>query len=260
MSALNKQDFIEPTSCKKILIFGFPHCGTTILKTIIGHIDSVEEYLLETDTIDDISTNKPFIICKTPYCKDEYFSDKYKDYIKIFIIRNPLFVFSSLNKRFDYKIPTHPSFNHSFNLYEYTIKKFIEYNNTDRKDIYTIKYEDLFENNYHNLKNILNIIGLNYDDNIFNNDKYKNVIWSNVNLVDNKPENKYTFNHLKTIRQHLWAIENMHRVYRTWQINQPFTSQNDISKIDLTEFQKKQILTNSYVLQVYADINSVLNS
>ena len=95
MSALTKQSYIESTSCKKILLFGFPHSGTSILKTIIGHIDSVEEYLLETDTIDNISTNKPFMICKTPYCKDDYFSDKYKDYIKIFIIRNPLFIFSS---------------------------------------------------------------------------------------------------------------------------------------------------------------------
>lgn len=50
----------------------------------------------------------------------------------------------------------------------------------------------------------------------------------------------------------------MHRLYRTWQINQQFISQNDISKIDLTEFQKKEILTNSYVLQLYPDINYLL--
>ena len=77
-------------------------------------------------------------------------------------------------------------------------------------------------------------------------------------MVDNKPENKYTFTHLKTITQEAWAMEDMHRVYRTWQINQPFISQNDISKIDLTEIQKKQILTNSYVLQLYPDINYLL--
>ena len=81
MAALTKQSYIESTSCKKILIFGFPHCGTSILKTIISHIDSVEEYLLETDTIDNISTNKPFVICKTTFCNDEYFSYKYKQYI-----------------------------------------------------------------------------------------------------------------------------------------------------------------------------------
>ena len=32
---------------KKILIFGFPHSGTTILKSIIGHIDNVEEIINE---------------------------------------------------------------------------------------------------------------------------------------------------------------------------------------------------------------------
>ena len=35
----------------KILICGFPHCGTTILKCIIGHINDVEEIIDETRKI-----------------------------------------------------------------------------------------------------------------------------------------------------------------------------------------------------------------
>ena len=31
------------TTPKKILICGYSHCGTTILKSIIGHIEEVEE-------------------------------------------------------------------------------------------------------------------------------------------------------------------------------------------------------------------------
>ena len=122
----------------KIIIFGFPHCGTTILKTIIGHIDNVDEVIGEiysnnkekheyTDDeikngiykcskgnyankyVDDNVINKDlinaytlspnkFIVCKTPFIYNK-FTDVYNDYIKIFIIRNPLWIYSSLNKR-----------------------------------------------------------------------------------------------------------------------------------------------------------------
>ena len=36
----------------KIIIFGFPHYGTTILKSIIGHIDEVQEIIPECSYID----------------------------------------------------------------------------------------------------------------------------------------------------------------------------------------------------------------
>lgn len=218
---------------QKILICGFPYCGTSILKSIIGHIEEVEEILNEHNHINKIS-NKKFILCKYPFTQDYMFGEEYKDYIKIFIIRNPLFVFSSLNKRFNYKIPK----NHRFNEYENTLTKFIKYKNNPEKNIYTIKYEDLFKNNYEEFKKILNDIGFQYDDTIFDNSKYSNFISNDVKLVDKKP---------KDIN---------HGYYRTWQINQPFILNNDISKIDLHKDQKEEIINNSYVLQIYPDINS----
>ena len=36
---------------KKILITGYSHSGTTILKSIIGHIDNVHEIIDETDIV-----------------------------------------------------------------------------------------------------------------------------------------------------------------------------------------------------------------
>ena len=103
---------------QKILICGFPHCGTSILKSIIGHIEDVEEIYNETTVITKNSAKK-FILGKFPFALDSFFDEKYKDYIKIFIIRNPLFVFSSLNKRFNYKIPN----DHNFACYINTLKK-----------------------------------------------------------------------------------------------------------------------------------------
>jgi len=218
---------------QKILICGFPHCGTSILKSIIGHVEDVSEIKQETSVIKRSSV-KQFILCKNPFICDKYFSKKYKNYIKIFIIRNPLFVFSSLNKRFEYNIPD----DHSFNTYVDTIKKFIEYRNNIKNDVYTIRYEDIFENNFHALKQIIDNIGMKYDDNIFDNTKYTNIICPGVKLVDKKPKNTD------------------HGSYRTWQINQPFVLNNDISKLDLSEIQKQEIIKDSYVLQLYPDINS----
>ena len=217
---------------QKILICGFPHCGTSILKSILGHIENVEEIEYECTSINK-HTDKPYIIAKSPFTKKEFFGEKYKDYIKIFIIRNPVFVFSSLNKRFEYNIPKYTS----FDIYLDTIKKFINLRTYVKKNIYTIRYEDLFENNFYALRKIISDIGIPYDDNIFDNTRYRNVIIPNTKLLDTKPKNI------------------QHGLYRTWQINQPFVSNNDISKIDLSDIQTKQIVNNPYVLQVYPDIH-----
>jgi hypothetical protein len=120
------------------------------------------------------------------------------------------------------------------------LKTFIKYKNNPKKNVYTIKYEDLFTNDYKELKKLLNDIGIQYDDNIFDNSKYTNVSHSWIKLKDKKPQ-----------------ITN-HEFYRTWQINQPFISNNDISKIDLNDVQKEDIMNNAYVLQIYPDINSVI--
>tara|TARA_X000000950_G_scaffold167018_1_gene203977 strand:+ start:419 stop:742 length:324 start_codon:yes stop_codon:yes gene_type:complete len=88
-----------------------------------------------------------------------------------------------------------------------------------KKNIYTIIYEDLFSNNYAEFKKILNNIGFQYDDSIFDNNKCSNVHVTNTKLVDEPPPN------------------NQHVSHRTWQINQSFIFHNDMSKIDLNEDQ-----------------------
>ena len=64
---------------QKIIICGFPHCGTSIVKSIIGHIDSVEEIIHETVYI-DIETDKEFILCKCPFTFENFFEKEYDDY------------------------------------------------------------------------------------------------------------------------------------------------------------------------------------
>ena len=206
---------------KKIIIFGFPHCGTSILKSIIGHIDDVDEIINETKIINK-KTNKKYILCKYPFLKKEFLTKQYEDYIKIFIIRNPLYVFSSLNERFEYNIPN----NHSIDIYIKTLDKFIHYQNNPINNLYTIKYEDLFIDNYKNIKNILDKIGLIYDDSIFDNSKY-------INKIVDKP------------------INTKHIKKRTDQINKPFINNNNKNKINLLQEQLNIINNNKKIKKLW---------
>ena len=212
---------------KKIIIFGFPHTGTTILRSIIGHIENVYEIVDEVSKIDDNIDyiNYNFVLCKWPYLINENtLLTEYSDYIKIFIIRNPLYVFSSLNKRFENTIP---DINHTINKYIDTIKQFNYFKNTKSIDnLFLIKYEDIFENNYKNIKYIFDEIGFNYNDDIFDNSKYINKVQHGNNLTI-PPKTPPNVNHTK---------------YRLFQINQNFENTNDNNKIDLTN-EQYQILT-----------------
>jgi len=69
------------------------------LKSVIAYIEDVTEIIDEFESIHK-STNKKYIMCKYPQAASKFSAKKYKNFIKIFIIRNPLFVFSSINKRY----------------------------------------------------------------------------------------------------------------------------------------------------------------
>ena len=68
-----------------------------------------------------------------------------------------------------------------------------------------------------------------------------NISHSEIKLEKNKP------NEIK------------HKKFRTWQINQPFISNNNISKIDLQERQKNKIINYPYILQIYSNLINIYN-
>jgi len=239
-----KHRFFKP-KIQKILIFGFPHCGTSILKSIIGHIEQVHEIIKETDKI-NIKTDKKYILCKTPYTRKKFFEQEYNDYIKIFILRNPIYVYSSLNNRYNYNIRKDLGLG---NYFLQTLQIFDNKRRNPQKNVYTILYEELFENNYEKLKSILNNIGLKYNDNIFDNTQYDNFIVGKT-IPKNKP-----------------VVQN-HDLYRTYQINEPFKNMNYPDKINLTYKQNTFICSNQLikkyfntsVLPVYISLTSIFKN
>jgi hypothetical protein len=220
---------------KKIIIFGFPHSGTTILRNIISHIENVYEIVDEVPIINDNIeyTNYKFVLCKYPYLIYENdLLTNYSDYIKIFIIRNPLYVFTSLNKRLE---NTHIDNNHTITKYIDTIVAFNKFKNKNIDNLFLIKYEDMFEDNYKNLKYIFDEIGFSYNDIIFDNSKYINKVQhgSNLTIPTECPPN---YSHME---------------YRLFQINQPFKNNNN--NINLTEIQHEILTTDINILETYPE-------
>jgi hypothetical protein len=227
---------------KKIIIFGFPHCGTTILRCIIGHIENIYEIVDEVPFIDDnsIYANYDFVLCKNPYLITENeLLTLYADYIKIFIIRNPIYVFSSLNKRNEKMLLNN---RHSINKYIDTIKEFNKFKNTNINNLFLIKYEDMFEENYKNIKSIFDKIGFIYNDTIFDNLKYNNKMQfaNDLKVPDKIPAN------------------NFHEEYRLYQINQPFINNNNNNNIHLKKNEYDILTTDQNILETYPENSNIL--
>jgi len=232
---------------KKILITGFSHCGTTILRCIIGHIADVYEVVDETPIVRSKITNEfdktyNYILIKSPQANETFFTSYYNDYIKIFIIRNPLWVYSSINRRTNYNITPL----HYFDKYVNSCKLFLKYKDMGLPNCYFIRYEDMFENNYKNLKTIFDNIGFKYTDDIFDNSKYVNKSHSIIKINKNDLSgNKIT--------------DAQHQLYRNWQVNEPFENNNTIDKLDLSDKQIQQIISNQYINLIYPNIHYPIN-
>lgn len=231
-----------PYQTQRILIFGFWHCGTSILKSIIGHAKEVDEVIDERDKLPKLISPYKFSLCKSPLTQEKFFKGEYKkDYQRIFILRNPVWVFSSLNRRFgkEENIPK----DHSIEEYESAAKKFLYYRENPQDNLYTILYEELFEDNHKKLKEILDFIGIKWENqNIFSNEGYKNQIVSGLKgHIPKEQPSPY------------WA---KHGDFRQWQINQPFRNMNDKGKIQISQEQKQKMLKSKAIKQLYKVIES----
>lgn len=235
---------------KKILITGFPHTGTSILKSKLGECSNLYECPFESFSItyEDIenSADKEFVLKKTPILPVEIRANtlertklgfEYGDYIIIFVIRNPWNVFTSIIKQgvnpLNKLEPNEgPEYFIKVDEYLEASKFFIEARDGNYKDIYSIRYEDFFPNNFEKLKELMDTIGLEYTNDIFTN-RSKNYIHArDINYDDIDPNNvSYNIDRLKL---------------RTWQINQPFQNMN--SEVNIPD-ELSDILKNSNIVQ-----------
>jgi hypothetical protein len=229
---------------QKIFIFGLPHSGTTILRTIIGHIPKIYTVLKETSPNNFYNNeNYDYILFKNPILKSEYFKDDYRDIHKIFIIRNPIFSISSYVKRHKKQKNKEDFIENAIKCHIEAAEAYLYYQNKNINKLYLIRYEDMFIDNFILLKEILSKIGLDFDDNIFDNQKYKNISHENQSYeqVPNQCPG-----------------DNKHKELRLYQVNQPFKNMNDINKIFLNDYQINKIISNESIKKLYPDAVEII--
>ena len=236
---------------KKILITGFPHTGTSILKSKFGECKNVYEVANECDFITPShiydSRNAEYVLIKSPIIpinirandvrKIRLDDSVYKDYIIIFVTRNPYNVFTSIIKSGQdplTKCDVYLDSKYHFRISEYIaslqIIKNVKTHNIP--NTYSIKYEDFFDNDGNAIKDIMDSIGLQYDDDIFHKKTKEYIHSSGVNFKDiDISKISYKENRL---------------AYRTWQINQPFQNMN--SEVNIPD-ELSDILKNSNIVQ-----------
>lgn len=212
---------------KKLLITGFPHCGTSILKTKLGECSNVYEQINEStqpqkNDLDEFNqSDKEIFIWKDPIVRNR----GNWNHSTIMIIRNPYYVFTSQIER---GLDPFTSKLHTYKDYLSTANIFL---NSTNENVHCIKYEDLFEDNNSKIKSIMDKIGLKYEDDIFEK-RTKN--YSINTKLKGEP--------IPITKPNQTAKDGR---YRYWQINQNFKNFN--KKIDIPKKLEK-ILKESEIV------------
>lgn len=202
---------------------------------MVGRSEEVSHLVGEMDRVpNDFQTEKKYVVYKTPWTKDSY--RWMEDRIRIFLVRNPLWVYSSLNTRYSGKIPD------KLRIEEYSsvISKFRSWRDDPSKNHYFLKYEDIFDQDFGGFLRLMESIGVTYDKELLIN---TDIINRCCNPWDQIPESKPNpINHVS---------------YRIWQINQKFRNMNTPDKLNLTREQFDRILNESSFTSVYPEIKEL---
>ena len=260
-----EQSLVDNTTClslyrrpvsdiNKILIIGFPHSGTTVLRAKMGDCENSIELTNETDYVDAVmATNIPHqsIIAKTTNTVGnraikEFFKPDglapenislYHDYHIVAIIKNPYEIFGSISRRFgaqyinnfdsqdkEIKMRVNQagfsrehSAIHSLSTFERFAQFWLKYRDGSEPRYHCIKYEELFDNNFSCLKNLFSKIGLEYEENIFK-EKQGHYALQDIPISKAKAIEEFY------IKNNAQPPDSDNSVRRTWQINQKFQS------------------------------------
>ena len=223
---------------KKILVTGFPHCGTTILRKIIGNHPKILDIEKESRTINsgDIRRAKQLglsgVVIKEPFLlrlgkNVHQIGAKYHDYKIIMIIRNPADITASMNMRFNNDIPNH----HNFDKWELYARAYLNHRSNFA---FHVKYEELFENDYAKIKEIFEWLGLEWTDDVIHTNEQR-VIKHNRGVVT---------------RPGVVPPRNHSDNFRTWQINQKIEPMIGVNADKLDEASAALIKESDYAKQL----------
>jgi hypothetical protein len=198
-----------------IMVYGFPHSGTTILRKLIGEHSHVYDFLNE---VEDPPISKGNLVFKIPMLPD----DRHAECKRIMIMKNPYDIYGSFYLRFGEKYLTYPG--RTIGNYEQFVRHFLT-----TKD-FTVKYEELASR----LPEVFEYLGLEYEG-IKNLTSY--ISYKHKYIPEEKPT--------------LQTEGDDHAYYRQWQINQPFTDMTGQSAKHLPEFGRELINKSEIIKQLY---------
>lgn len=223
---------------KTVFIFGHHHCGTTILRTILGHIEGAKTFLFEADPIEypNFEKDAALRVFKNPEVKETYFSDTYQNIIRIFLVRDPVQVLSSINRRYQ---NDPPRARRTVRSYLRMAHIFVRTKKNPPKTLHHIRYEDMFVDGYKAIRDVLDKHSIKHDDNIFQNHLYKNLSHEGQS-VEEVPKNK--------------PEDTNHQQLRLYQVNQPFQNNNNPLKVCLQACQAEALKEDENVIKMYPEI------
>ena len=215
----------------KVLVTGFPHSGTSIMRAVLGNVDGVYAHPFEATMVTEKMAKKAKqenasrVVVKWPWNRTDFFDAEHEvfgEYKKIFVIRSPYYTYSSLN---DIKSANEP--HTRLGDWQKAAQYWIALNESDRKDMICVKYEDLFLRDYTGMREVISKVGITeYNHNAYReNETYTHQI-DNFKAEDVKSVPRAGIEHSK---------------YRLWQMKQPFKSTNGPARLNLTKEQIREI-------------------
>lgn len=225
----------------KILVYGFPHTGTSILRKLIGNSSDVYEVSEEVHYVDEVlgkgvvlrysdgqhsppptKVLQDNIVIKYAGGKPmpmNFHKTGYKNYKIVLCIKNPYDAFGSLFSRFGH-----------FNFEGCTVSDWVHYGNlfmyfrdNPYPRVFTIKYEEFFDNDFQKIKRLFKFLNLKYSKETIIYNERPVFITKNPLIPKNKPS----------------RFGDSHGAFRNWQMNQPFTDRSGESVKFLSPDMKK---------------------
>lgn len=236
----------EKQSLNRIFITGFPHCGTTILRKLIGNTsDTYDEFretpFLTQEMIHDASHNHAAknVVFKQPAFGGHLLTrlnpNNYPLAKHIFILRNPFDVFASLNLRFEKMemVNEIQLWAHSIEIYGKCCEIFHYLKKNPVRNSFLLRYEDLFDTDHEDLKQLFKFLNLTWSDEILKNKRTGYVQTNDHNILK----------------------KDAHLNLRTNQINSPFTNMNGRNQAALRKEQIEKIFKSDAIKLAYPDLD-----
>ena len=233
------------------MVTGFPHSGTSILKSKLGECTNLYEVPFETAFVrpEDIyhSGERENILIKYPMLPIDiraggiaytrHPDSRYYEYTIILVMRNPWYLYTGVVKSGSNPLNNltvdggSDDYFSKVHEYEVAAELFKQARDNNHPNIYAIRYEDFFPNNFEKLRELMDSLGLEYTDDIFSNRSKDYIHWPGKDYKNIKSDVSY---------------ESDRYEYRTWQINQPFQNMN--SEVNISD-ELSDILKISNIVQ-----------